>query len=83
MGDPFAMGTVLAMAGIPRAVFMLVGGAITDRFSARNIMLLSNIVRGLLVGILTALVFTGNIELWMLYILVDRKQMRVIHIDSY
>ena len=26
-GDPLAMGTVLALAAVPRALFMLVGGA--------------------------------------------------------
>ena len=35
-GDALAVGTVLAVAGIPRALFMLVGGALTDRFSARQ-----------------------------------------------
>ena len=29
-GDGLAVGTVLALAGIPRALFMLVGGALTD-----------------------------------------------------
>ncbi|MBT3260224.1 MAG: hypothetical protein HN366_27775, partial [Deltaproteobacteria bacterium] len=33
--DPFQMGTVLALAGIPRALFMLVGGALTDRYSPK------------------------------------------------
>ena len=33
-GDPLALGIVLALEGIPRAVFMLLGGAITDRISA-------------------------------------------------
>lgn len=67
-GDALAMGTVLAIAGIPRAVFMLVGGALTDRFSARNIMLASNVIRTGLVGLLAALTMTGQIELWMLYL---------------
>lgn len=31
--DPMALGTVLALEGIPRALFMLLGGAITDRIS--------------------------------------------------
>ncbi len=31
-GNPLAVGTVLATAGIPRALLMLVGGALTDRF---------------------------------------------------
>ncbi|HLO16568.1 MAG TPA: MFS transporter, partial [Anaerolineales bacterium] len=35
--DPLAMGLVLATASVPRAVFMLVGGALTDRFSPRQV----------------------------------------------
>lgn len=66
-GDAFAMGTVLAMAGIPRAIFMLVGGAVTDRFSAKTLMLGSNLLRMLLVGILAGLVIGGGVQLWMLY----------------
>ncbi len=38
-GDPFAMGSVIAVAAVPRAVFMLLGGALTDRFSPRVVML--------------------------------------------
>ncbi|MGF1504797.1 MAG: MFS transporter [Anaerolineae bacterium] len=67
-GDPLATGTVLAVAGIPRAVFMLVGGAITDRFTPRLVMLLSNVGRMALVAVLAALVLSGLVELWMIYI---------------
>lgn len=38
-GSGLALGTVLMTAAIPRAVFMLVGGAFSDRFSPRNLML--------------------------------------------
>jgi MFS family permease len=31
--DPLTLGAVLALEGIPRAVFILFGGAITDRLS--------------------------------------------------
>lgn len=67
-GDSFAMGTVLAMAGIPRAFFILFGGALVDRFSPRNMMLASNMARGTLVAILAFLVLSGLIQLWMLYV---------------
>jgi MFS family permease len=67
-GDPFAVGTVLAVAGVPRAGFMLIGGALSDRFSPRTVMLVSNIIRGLLVGVLTVFIFTELIQMWMLYI---------------
>jgi hypothetical protein len=68
-GDALAMGTVLALSAIPRALLMLVGGALTDRFSPRSLMLVSNAARFLLVSILTGLVFAGRVEMGMLYTL--------------
>ncbi|HEX9092117.1 MAG TPA: MFS transporter [Anaerolineales bacterium] len=66
-GNPLAVGTVLAIAGIPRAIFMLLGGAMTDRFTPRKLMISSNLVRMILTGFLAALVFTGLIQTWMLF----------------
>jgi MFS family permease len=66
-GDPLALGAVLALAGLPRAIFMLVGGAVTDRFSPRTVMLTSDIIRmGLMIG-LTALLLGNMIQIWMIY----------------
>ncbi|HAX69035.1 MAG TPA: MFS transporter [Anaerolineales bacterium] len=67
-GNPLAVGTVLAMAGIPRALFMLVGGALTDRFTPRKLMINSNLARMILTGLLAALVMANLIQLWMLYV---------------
>ena len=67
-GDAFAMGIVLALAGIPRALFMLFGGALTDRFSPRTLMLVTNLARMALVGLLSLTIFTGSIEMWMVYL---------------
>ncbi len=66
-GDPLALGLVLALAGIPRAIFTLVGGAVTDRFSPRAVMLISDIVRLVLTALLAMLVLTGTLQVWMLY----------------
>src|SRR5512147_1438840 len=68
-GNALAVGTVLATAGIPRALFMLVGGALTDRFTPRRLMINSNVARMTLTGLLAALVATNLIQLWMLYVL--------------
>ena len=68
-GSGLALGTVLMTAAIPRAAFMLVGGAFSDRFSPRSLMLASNAIRGVVVGALAALVLTGRAELWHLYVL--------------
>lgn len=66
-GDAFSVGAVLALESIPRALFMLVGGALTDRFTPRAVMLASNLARMSLVAILAGVVLSGRIELWMLY----------------
>lgn len=66
-GDPLALGIVLALEGIPRAVFMLLGGAITDRLSPRLIMLITDIIRLVLSALLAFVVFTGTVQIWMLY----------------
>lgn len=68
-GSGLALGTVLMAAAIPRAVFMLIGGALSDRFSPRRIMLASNAARALLVAVLTGLVLLDAIQLWNLYFL--------------
>ena len=62
-GSGLALGTVLMTAAIPRAVFMLVGGAFSDRFSPRSLILVSNVVRGSVVAVVAALVISGNAEL--------------------
>lgn len=67
-GSALAMGTVLALAGIPRALFMLVGGALTDRFTPRMVMLASNLLRMMLVSLLAVITMVGQIEVWMLYL---------------
>jgi MFS family permease len=66
-GDPLALGIVLALEGIPRAIFMLIGGAITDRVSPRVIMLISDVVRFVLTALMAVVVFTGTVQMWMLY----------------
>jgi len=67
-GDGLAIGTVMALAGVPRALFMLVGGALTDRFSPRRVMLASNALRMVLVLGMALLVLSNTVSLWMVYL---------------
>lgn len=67
-GDPLALGIVLALEGIPRAIFMLLGGAITDRLSPRLIMLISDGIRFILTALMALVVLTGTVQMWMIYI---------------
>ena len=65
--DPLALGFVLALEGIPRAAFMLVGGAVTDRLAPRRVMLVADLVRGGLVAAMASVVLAGALQMWMLY----------------
>jgi MFS family permease len=67
--DPVQLGIVYATVGIPRAVFMLVGGAYADRYSPRTIMLISDAARFVLVGGVAVACLTGTVQLWMIYVM--------------
>lgn len=68
-GSTFTLGSVLGLAGVPRALLLLVGGVLTDYFSPRTLMLASNIVRLGLVSLLAVLVVVRSVEVWLLYML--------------
>lgn len=66
-GDPLALGLVLALEGGPRALFMLVGGVVTDRFSPRMVMFAADIARLVLAALLALAILGGAVEMWMVY----------------
>lgn len=68
-GNPAALGFVLAAMAVPRAVFMLIGGALVDRMSPRRVLLNARLINAVLTSILAALVLGGQIQMWMLYLL--------------
>ncbi len=68
-GSPAALGLVLAAMALPRAVFMLIGGAVVDRMSPRRVLLVARAANALLVSLLAALVLAGAIQLWMIYVI--------------
>lgn len=66
--DPLQLGLVLAVAGLSRAVFLLLGGALADRWSPREIMIWCNAVRGGVAGALAVVVLGGAVEMWMVHL---------------
>jgi MFS family permease len=66
-GDPAALGLVLAAMALPRAIFMLIGGAVVDRMSPRRVLLAARGANALLVSLLALLVWTGTINMPMVY----------------
>ena len=66
-GSSLALGTVLVVQALPRAVLMVVGGALADRLSARLTMLGSMGLRAVSVAPLALLVLTGHVQMWEVY----------------
>jgi hypothetical protein len=66
-GSTAVLGAVLGAQAVPRAVLMLVGGVAADRFHPRTVMLGANVVQGLLVLALTAVLAVGRLAEWHLY----------------
>ncbi len=68
-GSAVAMGTVMMAGSIPRALLMLMGGAVSDRISARKIMMTTASTRTICVAVIGALIWFGILQMWELYAL--------------
>jgi DHA3 family tetracycline resistance protein-like MFS transporter len=68
-GSAAAMGLVLIVELVPGLVFVLIGGLSVDRFSRVRLMLISDVLRGVVVGVIALLVAIGRVELWHLLVL--------------
>jgi MFS family permease len=66
-GDTVALGTVLALISVPRALFILVGGALVDRYSPKGVLMLTKHVSTALLSVLAIGVFTGALTLPAIY----------------
>ncbi|GHH34953.1 MFS transporter [Streptomyces candidus] len=65
-GGPAEVGLIMASGAVPRAVLMLGGGVIADRFGPRRIVIVSDAVRcAMILGIAAALMLTGP-AVWLL-----------------
>ncbi|HZY17795.1 MAG TPA: MFS transporter [Ramlibacter sp.] len=68
-GDTAALGLVLAFIGVPRALFILVGGAVVDRFSPYRVLMWTKHVNAGLLAALTLGVYLQILPLPALYAL--------------
>ena len=64
------LGTIMMTGAIPTALLMLAGGVLSDRFSARRILIGTTAVRTLCVTTLGFLIFFHAVALWQLFVLV-------------
>ncbi|MGW0734586.1 MFS transporter [Streptomyces sp. NPDC002851] len=65
-GDPGQAGLVLAVGAVPRAVLMLVGGVVADRFGPRRVVIGSDAARCLVILAVAAVLAVATPGLWLL-----------------
>ncbi|MFF7180547.1 MFS transporter [Streptomyces sp. NPDC008121] len=65
-GTPAQAGLVMAVSAVPRALLMLGGGVVADRFGPRRVVLLSDTVRCLVVLAVAAVLLLSSPALWVL-----------------
>lgn len=63
-GSAATLGGVLVAAGVPRGLLTLLGGALTDRWSPRTVMLVCHLVRGAALTALTVAATYGVLHTW-------------------
>lgn len=61
--DARTLGLVVALMAIPRAVLILLGGALVDRHSPKGMLMLTKHINTVLLGVLSALVYRGQASL--------------------
>jgi hypothetical protein len=68
--DPTALSLVGVAYTVPHLACLLIGGAVSDRFDRRRVMIASSIGSGLAIGAISALIFADRLELWQLWLFV-------------
>ncbi|MED0967472.1 MFS transporter [Bacillus paramycoides] len=59
-----SLGIVFVALSVPRLIFMIVGGAVADKFPKKNIMFYSNIIRAILVATILTWFIVGDVTLY-------------------
>ncbi|WP_053142339.1 MFS transporter [Streptomyces ambofaciens] len=68
-GSPAEAGVVTAVSAVPRALLMLGGGVVADRFGPRRVVIGSDAVRCVTVLAVAAVLFAADPGLWLLALL--------------
>jgi MFS family permease len=61
---PAAMSLVGVALTVPQVVLVLFGGVVSDRLERRKVMLVADVVRGVALGLLAWLTFSGSLAMW-------------------
>jgi len=68
-GSATAVGFTTALQFLPTLLLGMYGGVLADRFPKRKILLVTQSTMGSLAGILAVLAFTGQVQVWQVYMM--------------
>jgi MFS family permease len=68
-GSATDLGLVFAAASLPLVAFLLIGGVWADRLPRHRVMVVTDLVRFSLHGLLAALIFAGVVQIWELIVI--------------
>jgi MFS family permease len=63
-GSPTDLGLILAAQTVPFVLLLLFGGVWADRLPRHRVMVVSDLVRAAIHGVLAALILTGSAQVW-------------------
>lgn len=66
-GDSLSLGIAVALMGAPRAVLILLGGTVADRYSARAVIMTSKLLNAAMLLLLAALLMLGHASVALAY----------------
>jgi hypothetical protein len=66
-GSAVALAGILMTSAIPRSIFMLMGGIATDKISAKRVLIITAILRGVSVATIAMLIARQQLHLWHIY----------------
>jgi DHA3 family tetracycline resistance protein-like MFS transporter len=67
---PTALSLVGLATAAPEILFLLVGGALSDRLDRRRLMILADLLRAVAIGAIGFMAVAGTLELWHMFVLV-------------
>ena len=69
IGSPSDVGLVLAANALPLVLFVLIGGVWADRLERHRVMVVTDLVRAVLHGLLAVLIFLGPAPIWAIVVI--------------
>ena len=66
-GDSLSLGFAVALMGAPRALLILLGGTVADRYSARTVIMTSKLLNAAMLLLLAALLMLGHASVALAY----------------